>query len=154
MYPQRMKLLTMLLVGMSCALPAMAQERGAWRAASKTAQSVTGDIGFGNEKLTINFLTVPLAEIRPLTPAEVSAAFDGADASAGAGHLFRMSIAGDKRFLHKNTLCGAEETKWMATWVSGKTLKVMLFSNDKPPVFTIDALNSSTDTCGTFMYVR
>ncbi len=137
-----------------CVLPAVAQERGNWRAASKQAQSTTGDVIFGNEKLTINFLTVPVAEIRPLTPAEVSAAFEDADPSAGAGHLFRLKIPGDKRFLHKNTLCGAEETEWMATWVSGKTLKVIFFSNDAPPVFTIEALNASTDRCGTYLYVR
>lgn len=147
-------LATFAVLALTCTLPAVAQERGAWRPASKTAQSITGDILFGAEKLTINFFTLPIAEIRPLTPAEIAAAFSNSEAGMGAGHLYRLSIAGDKRFLHKNTLCGAEDTQWMATYVSGKTLSVALFSDAKPPVLTVDGMNANSNLCGTFTYVR
>jgi hypothetical protein len=157
-HPRQMKLraifLMVLGLGLGCTLPSMAQERGNWRAASKTARSITGDVTFSGEKLTINFLSLPIAEIRSLMPAEISAAFDGADASAGTGHLYRLSIPGDKRFLHKNTLCGSEETQWMATYVSGKDLEIAFFSNATPPLFTPDALNNSANLCGTYSYVR
>jgi hypothetical protein len=141
-------------LGLSCTLPGMAQERGSWRPASKTAQSITGSLTFGDARMTINFFSLTIAEIRPLKPAEAAAAFDASDASAGAGHLYRVSIPGDRRFLHKNTLCGSDETQWMATYVSGKELQVAFFSNATPPVFTAEALGDNVNLCGTFAYVR
>jgi hypothetical protein len=141
-------------LGLSCTLPGVAQERGNWRPASKTAQSITGSLTFGDERMTINFFSFAVAEIRPLKPAEVAAAFDASDASSGAGHLYRVSIPGDKRFLHKNTLCGSDETQWMATYVSGKELQIAFFSNATPPVFTTEALSDNVNLCGTFGYVR
>ena len=138
-------------------LPLVAQERGYWKPASKTAQSITGDVVLSGDKITINFFTTTVAEIRPLKPEEITAAF--ADASAdgvpgAAGHLYRLSIPGDKRFLHKNTLCGSDETQWMATYVAGKQLEIAFFSNAAPPVFTIEALRDSPNLCGTFSYSR
>lgn len=137
-------------------LSVMAQERGYWRPASKSAQSITGDITFDGYRMTINFFALTIAEIRPLKPAEISAAFSdaSADDSSGAGHLYRLSIPGDRRFLHKNTLCGTDETQWMATYVSGKALEVAFFSNATPPVFTLEALRDSPNLCGTFAYAR
>ncbi len=65
-----------------------------------------------------------------------------------------MNIPGGQRFLHKNTLCGGEDTKWMATYVTGHTLNVAFFSGDDMPVFTFDTISKSTDLCGTFGYER
>lgn len=148
--------ITMLFASiLTCTLPVAGQEHGAWRPASKTAQSITGDVTFGDERMTINFLTLPVADIRPLKPEEISAAFTfGNPEASGTGHLFRLSIPGDKRFLHKNTLCGSDETQWMATFVSGKTLQIAFFSNATPPVFTVEALRDNVNLCGTFAYVR
>jgi hypothetical protein len=137
--------------------PLTAQERGSWRPASKTAQSITGDVTFNGDRMTINFFSLIVAEIRLLKPDEISAAFDTGDASpdaTGVGHLYRLSIPGDRRFLHKNTLCGSDETQWMATYVSGKELQIAFFSNATPPVFTIEALRDSPNLCGTYAYVR
>ncbi len=147
---------TFCVLTIACALPLAAQERGAWRAASKTAQSITGDVTFGDERMTINFFTLPVAEIRPLKPEEVAAVFSEAtaDAPAHVGHLFRVSIPGDRRFLHKNTLCGSDETQWMVTYVSGKQLRLAFFSNAKPPVFTAEGMNENVNFCGTYTYVR
>ena len=128
-------------------------ERGLWRAASKTASSVTGDLNFGNEKLTIEFSTFPLAQIRPLQLPEAAAALNLMN-SEGSGNLFRLSVPGTKTFLHKNTLCGSDETQWVATWVAGHTLQLAFFSGSKTPEFTPEALASSTSLCGTYTYVR
>ena len=104
--------------------------------------------------MSIDFLIYPLAPIRPLKPVEVSAVFD-ADVSAGiSGMLYRLKIPARQRFLKKNTLCGDEDTQWMATYVSGKTLDVAFFSGDDMPVFTFDAMQKATDLCGTFAYSR
>ena len=104
--------------------------------------------------MTINFFSLTVAEIRTLKPAEISAMFDGADVSTGVGHLYRLSIAGDRRFLHKNTLCGSEETQWMATFASGKSLSIAFFSNAAPPLFTVEAISKSENLCGTYSYAR
>ncbi len=39
----------------ACGVPAVAQEKGLWRAESSTAQSITGDVAFSGEKMSINF---------------------------------------------------------------------------------------------------
>ena len=140
------------VTGLSVTL--FAQVQGNWRAESKTARSITGDLVFGSERLSLNFMTFPVAEIRPLTQDEVLAAFSSAEGGKGTGHLYRLSIPGEKRFLHKNNLCAGLETQWMATYRNGKNLDLAFFSNAAPPVFTVEALNTSVNLCGTFSYTR
>ena len=131
-----------------------AQDQGYWRAASSMANTITGDVTIGKGKVTIDFFTYPLAPIRTLKPTEVSAVFD-ADVSAGiSGMLYRLKIPAAQRFNKKNTLCGDEDTEWMATYVTGKTLQVAFFSGEDTPVFTFEAMQGSSTRCGTFTYAR
>ena len=98
--------------------------------------------------MTINFLTFPLAAIRSLKPVEVSAVFD-ADVSAGIeGTLYRLNMPAAQYILRKNTLCGGEETQWMATYATGHTLKVAFFSGDDMPAFTFDAIQTRRRCAG------
>ena len=143
-----------LAFALACAPSATAQDRGSWMAASKNANSITGNIAIRESKLTINFLTFPIAYTRSLQPAEVAAVFEADANSAGNGTLYRLKIPAAQRFLNKNTLCGSEQTQWMATWGSGKTLSVAFFSGDNMPVFSFEAINKSTDMCGIFFYSR
>jgi hypothetical protein len=145
----------LVLAGVVCLAAARAQEdRGLWAAASTNAHAVTGDITIGEAKVTLNFATFPLAQIRRLKPVEVSAVFD-ADVNAGIeGTLYRLHVPPDRYIVKKNTLCGGEETQWMATYVTGHTLKVAFFSGDDMPVFTFDAMQNTTTVCGTFVYGR
>jgi hypothetical protein len=130
------------------------EDRGYWRAASTNAVAITGDINIGELKLSLNFNMFPLAPIRRLKPVEVSAVFD-ADVSAGIeGSLYRLKVPAWKAITKKNTLCGSEDTQWMATYVSGRNLQVAFFSGDDEPVFTFDAVQKSSDLCGTFVYAR
>ena len=139
---------------LACTVSGAAQDKGYWRAASTTASSITGDIDLADFKVPIDYFVFNIAPIRKLHPAEVAAAFD-ADLNAGIeGDLYRLDVPAAKRFLHHNTLCGSDETQWMATYVTGKTLQVAFFSGLDTPVFTIDALQNSTDLCGTFSYSR
>jgi hypothetical protein len=142
-----------LVIGITAA--ALAQEQGTWtwRASNKTAKSTTGDIILNNQRLVFDFMVFPAADIRPLKPEEVLAAFSTADGT-GTGHLYRVSIPGEKKFLHKNTLCGSEETQWMATYVSGKSLDIVFFSNGIPPVFTPEGMNNNANLCGVYSYTR
>lgn len=131
-----------------------AQEAGPWRAMSNTAQSITGDVGLSDTRIMMNFVGFPMARIRDLDPGEVSAVFD-ADSNAGArGHLYRLNIPADRRFMHHNTLCGTEDTQWMAAFVEGRTLRIAFFSGAKMPVFKPEVIANSTDVCGTFSYTR
>lgn len=135
-------------------IPAPAQDKGYWRAASSNANQITGDIAISETKLTINFLSYSLAPIRKLTSAEGGAVFDVDVNAGGGGNLYRLSVPGDKRFLHHNTLCGSEETQWMATFSDGRTLHVVLFSGGSMPVLTGEALANSSEVCGIFSYAR
>lgn len=139
---------------LTCRLPATAQEKGPWRAASKTAESITGDVAISDTRLAIEFATFPIARIRDLEPGEVSAAFDVDSNAGGRGSLYRVSIPATKTFLHRNTLCGSEETQWMAVYPVERALHVAFFSGPKMPVFTPEALANTTDLCGTFLYAR
>ncbi len=136
-------------------LPGFAQqEKGAWRAASKTARGVTGDVAFAGERFGINFLSFPLAQIRTASPAELKATFDLTDLPATGGNLYRLSIPADTKFMHKNTLCGAEDSQWMVTYVSGKQLQIAFFSTETMPILTPEAMTTGTNLCGTYSYVR
>jgi hypothetical protein len=135
-------------------VPAVAQERGQWRAASKTAQSITGDVAFGGEKVSINFNSFTIAQIRTLTSAEATALFHAEAGAPGAGNLYRVVIPAAKKFLHKNTLCGAEETDWIITYIDGKTLQLAMFSDPKVPDLTAEGLANGSNLCGTYTYVR
>jgi hypothetical protein len=150
-----MKKIALIAAFMSvCTLSCAAQDRGYWRAASNMAGTITGDITISDAKVTLNFFAFPLAPIRSLKPVEVAAAFD-ADVSAGInGQLYRLKIPADKRFLHHNTLCGNEDTDWMATYVTGRSLRVIFFSGSDQPVFTVDAITKSNDICGVYTYTR
>lgn len=130
------------------------RESGAWRAVSSTARAITGDVVLSGQKISINYVGFPIAEIRPLTPAEMSAVFHAEEGPAGIGSVYRLSIPAAKTFLRKNTMCGAEDTQWMLTYVAGKTLQLAFFSGAAMPVLTSEALANSTDLCGTYMYGR
>jgi hypothetical protein len=139
---------------MAGAVAGVAQDQGAWYAASTNATSITGDIAIFKDRVRSTTSTFPLAPIRTLKPVEVSAVFD-ADVNAGiSGMLYRLRSWANTRFLHKSTLCGDQDTQWMATYVTGHTLKVAFFSGDDMPVFTFDAISNSTALCGTFAYAR
>jgi hypothetical protein len=143
-----------IILALFCCLSCPAQDKGYWRAASTNARAITGDISIGDDKVFINFLAYRIAQARTLGPAEVAAAFDADVNAGGNGELYHLNIPADRRFLHHNTLCGTEETQWMATYVSGRTLQVAFFSGQNAPVLTIDALQNSTDICGTFTFSR
>jgi hypothetical protein len=137
-----------------CCMTAGAQEKGNWRAASSTARSITGDVTLSDERILINFSIFPIARIRSLGRDEMGAAFDADSNAAGTGSLYRLSVPASKRFLHKNTLCGSDDTQWMATYVSDRSLQLAFFSGQKPPVLTMDAITNSTNLCGIFSYGR
>jgi hypothetical protein len=137
-----------------CCLTLTAQEKGIWSAMSSNARSITGDVELSNDRISIDFVPFTMARIRGLEPAELSAAFDADSNSPGSGSLYRLNVPFSRKFLHKNTLCGNEETQWMATYVRGNGLQLAFFSGEKPPVFTLEALANSSDACGVFSYAR
>jgi hypothetical protein len=152
---QKLSIVTMLAFACAIQCPAQQQDKGYWRAASNTAAKITGDISISDSKLTINFHSYPLASIRKLQPAEVSAVFDADVNAASPGALYRLKIPAALRFMHHNTLCGTDETQWMATYLSdSKSLEVAFFSGDEMPVFTIDKISNSSNLCGTYSFVR
>ena len=154
---REMKSLTLLAVALlplACSLPAAAQDAGYWRAASNEAKTITGDITIQGARLSISFSNFTIAEIRAIKPAEASAAFDADPGTPGAGNLYRLDIPASKKFAHHNSICGSDDTQWMATWVSGNDLHVAFFSGQKMPTLTLEDLSNSTSLCGNFGYQR
>lgn len=145
---------TALVFLLTSALHAPAQERGSWRAASSTARAITGDIAFATEKLTINFAVFPMSQIRALKPEELKAAFDLDGDVTGTGNIYKVNIPAKQKFLRKNSLCGAEDSQWMVTYVAGHELHLAFFSGQKAPVFTPEAIATTTDLCGVYTYAR
>jgi hypothetical protein len=156
-YPLRMKLFGKVIAASALlvsTLPAAAQDKGLWRAESQTAKSITGDIGIGELKMSLNFRMFTLAQIRSLKPEEISSVFDADLNAGGSGSLYRLDIPGDFKLLHKNTLCGGQPTEYMVTYSTGRELHIAFFSGSAIPQLTPEAMNGSTDLCGTFTYVR
>ena len=151
-----MKGLSVVVAGLAlaCSVACTAQEKGYWRSASSNADSITGDISISDARVTINLTSFPLAHIRKLEPAEIGAAFDADTHAAISGNLYRLNIAGTQRFLRHNSLCGSDDVQWMATYVLNKSLQVAFFSGNEMPVFKFEALENSTNRCGTFSYAR
>ena len=155
---KQLKWMGVLLAGSLYLCPLLlAQETGYWRAMSSTARSITGDVDLSREKISINESKgYWMAQIRTLAPAEQSALFGVDLNSPGSGSLYRLNLPGDKRFAHKNTLCGGEDVKWMATYSDGSRLQIAFFSSSAAPTLTQDALSNSSSTalCGVFQYER
>jgi hypothetical protein len=137
-----------------CCLTLTAQEKGVWGAVSSNAKSITGDVQLSSERISIDLITFPMARIRPLEKAELSAVFDADGNSPGGGSLYRLNVPAARKFLRKNSLCGTEDTEWMATYVRGNGLQLAFFSGQQPPILTLDALANSSDACGVFSYAR
>jgi hypothetical protein len=153
---RKINTIAFMLAGILCgaAITHAQQDSGYWRASSSNAAAITGDVRIAGSRLTINYAMFPLAQIRTVTPSEVSAVFDADSNSPIGGNLYRLRVPAEEKFLRHNTLCGHDDTQWMVTYTSGRSLQVAFFSGAEMPVLTIDALAHSTDLCGTFTYVR
>lgn len=145
---------TTALLTVCAAAQGKSPDNGYWKAASKTAQSITGDIVLSGERMTIYFQPFTIANLRELTPEEIAGAFNFDNADGVRGTLYRLNIPADRRFLHKNTMCGNEETQYMATAVQGKMMQVAFFSGAKMPSLKPEDLNNSSALCGTFTYAK
>ena len=145
------------LLALSCSIPALAQnqDKGMWYAASQSSNTFTGDIVIKDGKFVINLRTFPIAPIRALTPAELSAVFAADPDTPSMGNLYRLFIPAATQFVHHNTLCGSEDTEWMATYMNGKNLQVAFFSGQEMPKLTFEAITGgNANLCGTYAYVR
>ena len=140
-------------LALACATTLPAQQvRGAWRAASKNAQSITGDIAISGDKMEIAFAIFPVSQIRALKPEELKATFDLDGEPAGTGSLYKLSIPATQKFLKKNSLCGDEAMQWMVTYAAGRNLQVAFFSGAAVPLFTPEAVATTTNLCGVYTY--
>jgi hypothetical protein len=149
----RSLLMAAVAIVLASTLSASAQEDGPWRAASTNARAITGDVAFSPMKVSINFTTFTIAQIRLVKTEEILALFN-LDSTTGGGNVFRVEIPADRRFLHHNTLCGSESTQWIVTYAQGRSLQIAFFSGATPPVLTVDALNDAPNLCGIFSYIR
>jgi hypothetical protein len=143
------------LVGVVCgAAQANAQDNGRWRAANRRTEVMTGELTIAPTTLTIYESKFPMVPVRKLTPVEVGAVFD-ADTNAGiGGNLYSLHVPPGVYYAGGSPLCGNEFIRWMATYVTRRTLQVAFFSGDDVPVFTFDAIANASTLCGTYVYKR
>ncbi len=132
----------------------LAPETGLWHPLSSTARAITGDVAFSRDKLILNLTQFPIFPARILPVSDLLGVFNTEDLHGETGKLYRLAIPAGRTFLHKNTLCGSDDTQWMATLVTGGKLQVAFFSGATIPTFTPEALQNSTSLCGTFSYTR
>jgi hypothetical protein len=144
----------LLAASVSVTTSARAQDAGVWRAVSKTAESITGDLALSSDHVMMNFNGFVIAQVKTLSPAELATIFDSPAEGSIPGNMYRLNIPGDKKFLHKNTLCGKENVTYMATYREGKTLQVAFFSGPAIPKLTPEARANDTSLCGTYMYEK
>lgn len=149
-----MKLFVVFAAALLLSSTAGAQDHGYWKALSTTARGVTGDISLSDEKLTMYYSPIVIAEIRPLTSEESAAVFDLQPGDSGMGKLYRLNVPAKKTFSHHNTLCGADDTQWFLTFVSGKMLQTAFFSGSQMPTLTKEAVGNTTTLCGTYSYSK
>ena len=143
-----------MVLAVCSAMLGQARESRTWRAVSSTARAITGDVVLSEEKISISYVGYPIAQIRALSVDEKRDLFHAENGAGGSGSVYRLNVPAAKTFLRKNSLCGGEDTQWMATFVAGKTLQLAFFSGATVPVLTGEALANSTDLCGTFTYGR
>ena len=145
----------MILVGVVFgAAQATSPDIGHWSAKTDRTRDMTGDLTITPGMLTIYQSKFPLARVRKLTPAETGAVFDADTNARIGGDLYRLHVPPGVYYTGGDLLCGREVIRWMATYVSGRTLQVAFFSGDDAPVFTFDAVSNSTAMCGMYIFSR
>lgn len=145
----------MVLVGAICgAAQAKAPDVGHWNGANDRTVNMTGELAITPTELTIYESKFPLVLVRKLTPVEVGSVFDADTNARIGGTLYSLHAPPNVYYTGGSPLCGKEFIRWMATYVSGRTLYVAFFSGNDTPVFTFDAIADSTAMCGTYVYKR
>lgn len=150
-----MKFVWMAILAVAAFAPAAhAQDQGLWLAESQSADNITGQLEIKADRIGMAFLRIPIVRVRAITADEAVAAFDADRDASGGGALYRVRIPATTKMLNKNTLCGSEDTEWMMTWATKKTLHVAFFSGEQPPKLSFEALTNSAELCGNFTYGR
>ena len=126
-----------------------------WKATSKTARAITGDISLSDTSLRMHGKTYPTRENVPLNAGELRDAavlFAIPSGAEAQGEFRRIYIATRTRLVQNNTLC-PRDAQWMLTLTTkAKTLEIAFFSGEAKPDITPSALDNSTHLCGTFYY--
>ncbi len=144
--------------------PVRAQSKPAtkWPAISQTAMSITGDAYLSDNSLVFQNHRLLLTLDKKLGGEELKVAANLLGAtfnSATRGELYRTNLAATVHLRGSNTLCGKRDTTWilMVRTIDGGggvNLNLATFSGALRPVIQTQALDNSTDLCGTFWYQK
>jgi hypothetical protein len=132
-----------LLLSLLIASPAHADFSGRWKATSRTASAITGDIRisgqtliFGNGKrLKLAAVEDRLARMTPLPEQQLNA-------------IFALVPPSDPKLLHGNTLCGKKVTYIALSLQSENSLGLAAFTGQRPP------REFNDDACAVYFYER
>ncbi len=129
---------------------------GTWAAASRTAVSITGNVAFTSNKLTILHKDFPLTLVREIDRqhlAEVGKIVDYLRPPSSA-RLYRTLISRRSILVNGNTICGPNaDAKWILAVADKNELSLAFFSSDSEPKLDYGTVSTGHDLCGTYSYV-
>jgi uncharacterized protein len=127
-----------------------------WRAESKTAYAITGDILLSANHLILgggHEIQIPLVKTLPQTHAMNDSGFD----DAATLQLFKIWKGSSWKLIGGNTLCGLGEVPTylvLAQTDHNRSLSMAVFKGATEPRWEKPSLEDTHDLCGTYWYVR
>ena len=131
-------------------------QRLAWRPASNTARSITGDISLGEEKIIIKSRRLspwskPAPSIKPRSaPASTQTATPPGDAHPLPHHHPSLQEIPEQEHPLRHRRHPVDGHLRLRKIPPAR----LLLQPESPPFFTFAAISNSTDRCGTFSYVK
>jgi hypothetical protein len=127
-----------------------------WKALSRTADAITGDIELSPYQINIANMSFPVTLARSLRVNELQVASHILSVSVtqgSVGRLYKTTIPATAVLKNGNTACGSEKVEWAVTMESpGDGLSMALFSGELEPIGQEQTGGTSTTLCGTFSY--
>lgn len=133
------------------------QER--WQATSNTAVYITGNIKLSPTKLTMVRRDYPLTLVRDIDAqhlSDIGKSF--ASDHPTAARLYRTRIPASAKLVNGNDICGPNDANWLLAVSennsddNGPTLSLAFFSGDSEPHLDYEAIENTTNICGTYGY--
>jgi hypothetical protein len=142
--------------GSLATVPPLGEVSQTWLAASKTAMSITGNITFASNKMTIREKVFPLKLVREIDSQhleDVGKIVDRPQPPSSA-RLYKTAISKHASLVNGNTICGpGADARWVLVVSGSRELSLAFFSGDSEPNLDIQSVESDNNLCGTYAYV-
>ena len=125
-----------------------------WTAASRTAESITGDVVLTARKIGMQHREFPLTLVHTVDKQHLDDAGKIVDQGMPlSASLYKTMIPRRSKLVHGNSMCGDADATWLLVLRYGEQLSLAFFSGQKEPSLEYEAVENSRSLCGTFHYV-